>query len=49
VAVLVEGERDGGRHEAAWDAGASGVASGVYVYRLRAGDYVGTQKLIVVR
>lgn len=47
IAALVDREMDAGYHEAAFDA--SGLASGVYLYRLRAGIYVETRKLVVVR
>ncbi|MDX1419384.1 MAG: Ig-like domain-containing protein [Rubricoccaceae bacterium] len=46
IALLVDEEQDGGRHEATWEAS---VASGVYVYRLRAGAFVATGKLSVIR
>jgi hypothetical protein len=47
VAVLVDGEQAAGRYEASFDA--SGLASGVYVYRLEAGARVATRKLSLVR
>jgi hypothetical protein len=47
VAMLVEGEQEAGYHEVRFDA--SGLASGVYLYRIRAGDFVRTRKLLVVR
>ncbi|MDX1419125.1 MAG: T9SS type A sorting domain-containing protein, partial [Rubricoccaceae bacterium] len=47
IALLVDGEQDGGRHEARWDA--SGAASGVYVYRLQVGDFSATGKLLILR
>ena len=47
VAVLQDGEQEAGYHEAVFDA--SGLASGVYVYRLTAGDFVQARKLILVR
>ena len=47
VATLVEGEQEAGFHEAVFDA--SGLASGVYLYRLTAGSYVETRKLALVR
>jgi WD40 repeat protein len=47
VATLVEGEQEAGFHEAVFDA--SGLASGVYLYRLTAGSFVDTRKLILVR
>ena len=47
VAMLVQGEQEAGFHEVQFDA--SGLASGVYLYRLTAGSYVETRKLILVR
>ena len=47
VSELVNGHRPAGRYSIAWDA--SGFASGVYFYRLEAGNFVQTKKLIVLR
>lgn len=47
VAMLVEGEMDAGYHEAVFDA--TRLASGVYLYRLQAGSFVQTRKLVLVR
>ena len=47
VATLVEGERESGYHDVNFDA--SSLASGVYLYRLTAGDYVLARKLVVLR
>jgi hypothetical protein len=47
VAVLVNEKRDGGVYEVKFDG--SNCASGVYFYRLMAGDYVATKKLVVLR
>jgi hypothetical protein len=46
VATLVRGEQAAGYHEARFDA--SGLSSGVYFYRLRAGEFIGTRKLVVL-
>lgn len=46
VAVLQDGEKEGGYHEVKFDP--SGLASGVYFYRLKAGEFVQTRKLLVV-
>jgi photosystem II stability/assembly factor-like uncharacterized protein len=47
VALLQNGAQDAGLHEVRLDG--SSLASGVYFYRLRAGEYVETKKLILVR
>jgi hypothetical protein len=47
VATLIEGEQKAGYHEVKFDA--SGLASGMYLYRIRAGDFVQTRKLLLVR
>ncbi len=47
VATLVDGEMPAGSHEVEWDAG--GFASGVYVYRLTAGSFVETSKMLLLR
>jgi hypothetical protein len=47
VATLVNGEYEAGFHETTFDA--SGLSSGMYFYRLRAGDFVETKKLLVLK
>ncbi len=47
VSVLVNDTRGAGVHEVAFDA--SGLSSGVYLYRLQAGDFVQARKLMVLR
>ena len=47
VATIVQGEQEAGFHEAVFDA--SGLASGVYLYRLQAGDFVQTKRLLLLR
>ena len=47
VATVVKGVREPGSHEVQWDA--SGVASGVYFYRLIAGDFMQTRKMLLMR
>jgi len=47
VATLVQGEQEAGYHEVRFDA--SGFSSGVYFYRLSAGTYVETRKLLLLR
>jgi hypothetical protein len=47
VATLANGEIEAGYHEVKFDA--PGLASGVYFYRLTAGTFVETKKLLLVR
>ncbi|MCX6145580.1 MAG: T9SS type A sorting domain-containing protein [Ignavibacteriales bacterium] len=47
VAELVNAEKDAGHYETRFDA--SGFASGVYLYRLQAGSFVQTRKLVVLK
>jgi hypothetical protein len=47
VAMLVEGEMEAGYHDVTLDA--SHLASGVYLYQLRAGAVVQTRKLVILR
>jgi hypothetical protein len=47
VSVLVDERKDAGNHSVRFDA--SRLASGMYVYRLRAGDFVQTRKLLLLR
>ncbi len=47
VTTLVNGQIEAGYHEAKFDA--SGLASGVYFYRLQAGSFVDTKKLLLLR
>jgi hypothetical protein len=47
VATLVQGELEAGYHEVRFDA--SGMASGVYFYRIQAGDFIQTHKLLLIR
>jgi hypothetical protein len=47
VAVLAEGERSAGWHTVTFDGLA--LASGVYIYRLQAGGFVQTRKLMLVK
>jgi len=47
VSVLVNDKRDSGVYEVNFDA--SNLASGVYFYRLQAGDYVATKRLLLLK
>jgi hypothetical protein len=47
VATLVDEPKDAGTHSVTWDA--AGLPSGVYYYRLEAGGYVATKKLVLIR
>ena len=47
VAVLISGIQDAGSHEVRLDG--SGLASGVYIYRLQADDFVASRRLVLLR
>jgi polyhydroxybutyrate depolymerase len=47
VATLVSERKNAGHHKIEWDA--SGFASGVYYYRLEAGEFVDVKKMILLR
>lgn len=47
AAVLADGKMSPGKHSVSWDA--SGFASGVYYYRLTAGEFVQTRKLMLLK
>jgi hypothetical protein len=47
VAQLVNGDMEAGYHQVKFDR--SGLSSGIYFYRLRAGDFVETKRLILIR
>ncbi|MBN1352654.1 SBBP repeat-containing protein [candidate division KSB1 bacterium] len=47
VATLISGKSLAGIYRFNWDA--SGLANGIYLYRLIAGEFVGTKKLILLR
>jgi len=47
VTTLVNGEEEAGYHELKFDG--SGIASGIYFYRLQAGSFVKTRKLLLLR
>jgi hypothetical protein len=47
IATLVEGVQNAGTYAAPFDGG--GLASGVYVYRLTAGDFVASRKMVLAK
>ncbi len=47
VATLVNEEKDAGYYEVKFDA--SLLASGVYIYKLQAGDFVSSKKMILLK
>jgi xylan 1,4-beta-xylosidase len=47
VASLVDGKRASGEHRVNWIA--SSVSSGIYLYRMRAGDFSETKKLVLLK
>jgi hypothetical protein len=58
VATLVSEKQKAGYHQVKWDASRTacpaarrraGMASGIYLYRLRAGEYIETRKMILMK
>jgi photosystem II stability/assembly factor-like uncharacterized protein len=47
VSILVNEVKEPGRHEVVWNA--QGMASGMYLYRLQAGGFVQTRKMLLLR
>jgi hypothetical protein len=47
ITTLVDGVEDAGVKSIAWDAATA--ASGIYFYKLQAGEFVGVKKLIVLK
>jgi hypothetical protein len=48
VVEVFSGSADAGYHQVVWDAGAN-VASGVYFYKLNAGDFNDTKKMVLLK
>ena len=52
VRTLVAGERESGYHEVVWDArndAGKQVSSGIYYYRIVAGDFRETRRMLLAR
>ena len=52
VATLVNGPMEAGEHQIQWDGkveGSGSVATGVYFYRLQAGEFVETKKMLLLK
>jgi len=47
VALLVNGYREAGMHEVSFDA--ADLSSGLYVYRIEAGDFTAVKKMILMK
>ena len=47
IALLIQSEKSAGSYEVQWDA--SNVPSGIYFYRLQAGEYMETKKMVVLK
>jgi hypothetical protein len=47
IAILVNGEMFAGNHTQKWNP--SNISSGIYFYRLEAGSYTETKKLVLLR
>ena len=47
VARFVNGKQNAGNYEVSWNA--SGMASGIYFYRLQAGEFVQTRKMVLLK
>ena len=47
IETLDEGMEPGGEHQVIWDA--SGKSSGIYFYRIKAGDKIETRKMMLLK
>jgi flagellar hook assembly protein FlgD len=52
VRILIDGSMPAGRHRAVWDGtdeNGQAVTSGVYFYRMEAGQYRASRKMVLIR
>ena len=52
VRTLVQGTHEAGRYQIVWNATndlGQGLSSGMYVYRIQAGDFVSVKKLVLMK
>lgn len=47
VATLVNSEQGAGKYQVQWDA--SQIAAGIYLYRITAGEFVATKKMLYIK
>jgi hypothetical protein len=47
VATLINGTREAGYYQVSFDA--TGLSSGMYIYRLRSGDFIKTMKMSLIK
>jgi hypothetical protein len=47
VITIINEKKDAGKYEIKWNA--SNAASGIYIYQLKAGDYIATKKMILLK
>jgi len=52
VVRLIDGHLDSGEHSVQWDSrdyNGHSIASGIYFYRLQAGDFIATKKMTLLK
>jgi len=52
VRTLLEGDKPAGYYTATWDGSdnrGKGVASGIYFYRIKTGDFIETKKMVLLK
>jgi hypothetical protein len=49
VLTLVKEEKEAGIYEVKFNASGMGLTSGVYLYRIKAGDFVKAKKLMLIK